>query len=86
MESTCRDEIVAIVAVNEEVVKNNPYPVDKAAKFAVETKFARFAVDTNDVRLAVETKFARLAVETNPLRFALEIYPADPRPITVEVS
>jgi hypothetical protein len=24
-------------------------------------------------------------VETNPLRFALEIYPADPRPITVEV-
>jgi hypothetical protein len=25
-------------------------------------------------------------VETNPLRFALEIYPADPRPITVEVN
>jgi hypothetical protein len=63
--------------VSEDVVNVNPYPVDKAAKLAVETKFTRFAVDTKEFRLAVET---------NPLRFALEIYPRVPRPITVDVS
>jgi hypothetical protein len=73
MESTCKEESVAIFAVNDEVVKTNPYPVDKEARFAVEIRLARFAVDTSDVRLAVDTRLAKFAVEINPLRFALEI-------------
>jgi hypothetical protein len=36
-------------------------------------------------RKLVDTKLAKFAVETSPLRLALEIYPAVPRPITVDV-
>ena len=58
----------------------------RVVRLAVETKLAKFAVLICPERLAVETKFARFAVETCPTRLAVEIYPAEPRPITVEVS
>ena len=63
------------------------------ARYEVLTKFARLAVEIWPAKLAVETKLARLAVETRFARFAvdtmlgiLDIYPAVPRPITVDPS
>ena len=57
----------------------------KLARLAVDTRFPKLAVETRLARLAVETKFPKLAVETNPpIEGMLEIYPAVPRPITVE--
>ena len=70
----------------------------KLARLAVDTRDVRLAVEIRDARLAVEIRDARLAVETSDARFAvetkfakltgtiLEIYPAVPRPITVDVS
>jgi hypothetical protein len=44
-------------------------------------------VEIWEAKFAVDTKFARFAVETNPpICGRDEIYPALPKPITVEVS
>ena len=57
------------------------------AKYEVLTRVAKLAVETKLAKLAVETRPAKLAVETNPpIEGIVEIYPAVPRPITVEVS
>jgi hypothetical protein len=45
---------------------------------------ARFALEMREARFALETSDLRFAVDTNPCMLALEIYPAVPRPITVE--
>ena len=74
----------ATVALDIYPAVPRPITVDVSALFNadVETKLAKFAVDT---------KLAKLAVLTNPpgstaVPVALEIYPAVPRPMTVDVN
>ena len=87
--NACVERLIGIPD-DDEIYPAVPRPmsvdVSCEAKKVVETKVAKFAVETRFTRLAVETRDVRLAVETTPLRFALEMYPADPRPTTVEVS
>ena len=89
MESTCKEEIVATCAVNDEVVNTNPYAVDKEAKLAVETNFDRFAVETKPPIAGKVERYpadprpitvlvsceARYVVETRLAKFAVETNP-----------
>ena len=52
----------------------------------MESRFVRLAVETRPVRFAVDTKPAKLPVLTKLDILIDEIYPAVPRPITVEPS
>lgn len=56
------------------------------AKLAVETRLAKLAVETKLARLAVDTRFTRFCeLMIGPKRIE-EIYPAVPRPMTVDAS